>query len=286
MQNKSVLLESSTTKAEILLDWGYNRSRYDWGGTVGQVTVNGHTFLSRELNSAGGVGLGGVGLTNVLEWRDTALYDNTSPADYFPLLGVGLLKKTDNAPFQFTREYAVEPFDRQIQTDEHSVTIRTMPYLCSGVAVDMKKTYSLEGNTLTVAFEVKNVGSTPVHATEFCHNFFKFDDKAIDSSYCLSFPYTIETKVRRGQVITERDRYRLGAFDGPTESTAFWVNGWQGLNSHWMKLEHEELGMSVLMEDEFPVCYFYSWNNANAFCPETFAPIDLEPEESICYVRK
>ena len=48
---------------------------------VEQVWHKGHTFLSRELNSSGGVGLGGVGLVNVFEWRDTALFDSASVAD-------------------------------------------------------------------------------------------------------------------------------------------------------------------------------------------------------------
>ena len=286
MKQKAAVLKSKDLEVKILLDWGYDRSRYDWGGTVGQVTMNGHTFLSKELNSSGGVGLGGVGLTNVFEWRDTTLYDAASIADFFPLLGVGLLKKTDTAPFLFTRDYPVVPFEHQVETDENRVSIRTMPHLCCGIAADMKKTFSVQDNVLTVAFEINNVGPAPIHATEFCHNFFKFDDHTIDKSYRLTFPYTIETKIRRGQVLAERDAYRLGEFDGPTESTAFWINGWEGLRSHWMKLSNEQLGMSVLMEDDVAVCNFYSWNNANAFCPEVFAPIDLKPGESICYTRK
>ena len=46
-----------------------------------------------------------------------------------------------------------------------------------------------------------------------------------------------------------------------------------------MKLENAAKGMSVLIEDGVPVCNFYSWNNFNAFCPEVFAPIDLESGE-------
>jgi len=41
----------------------------------------------------------------------------------------------------------------------------------------------------------------------------------------------------------------------------------------------------VLIEDGVPVCNFYSWNNFNAFCPEVFAPIDLESGESVSYRR-
>jgi galactose mutarotase-like enzyme len=152
--------------------------------------------------------------------------------------------------------------------------------------MDMEKTYHLEGKTLVVTFRVKNVGPEAIHATEFSHNFFRFDDRTIDSSYQLFFPYSIKPELRRGELIMTRDAYRLGAFDGPTESTAFWIRGWEGLSSHWMRLENKELGMSVLMEDDVPICRFYSWNNFNAFCPEVFAPIDLEPGQEVTYTRK
>lgn len=286
MAQNFVILKNEQLEAKILLDWDYRRSRYDWGGTVGQVTMQGHTFLSEERTPSGGVGLGGVGLTNVWEWQDTHLYDQTAIADFFPLPGVGLLKKTDTNPFLFTKDYPVTPFQHIIRSDPNQVSIRTLPHLCQGVAIDMEKQYHLEGNTLVVTFQVTNTGPEEIHATEFCHNFFRFDDQSIDSSYRLSFPYTICPEIRRGELIATRDTYRLGSFDGPTESTAFSLTGWQGLSSHWMKLENPALGMSVLIEDTVPICHFYSWNNFNAFCPEVFAPIDLKPGEKVMYMRK
>ena len=283
---KSVIIDNGSIRANILLPgWGYDRSRYDWGGMVEQVWHKGHTFLSKELNSSGGVGLGGVGLVNVFEWRDTALYDSASVADYFPLPGVGLLKKTDTSPFLFTKDYPTVPFEHAVETGEDFVKIRTLPHLCCGVAMDMEKLYTLEGSTLHMDITVRNVGPKAIHATEFSHNFFNFDGGVINSDYRLSFPYTIEPKLRRGELIIERDAYRLGEFDGPTESSAFWIRGWEGLKSHWMKLENAAKGMSVLIEDDVPVCNFYSWNNFNAFCPEVFAPIDLESGESVSYRR-
>ena len=285
MEHKEMTLSNKSMQVQVLLDWDYKGSRYDWGGTVGQVTVNDHTFLSKEQNSDGTTGLGGVGLTNVWEWKDTSIYDRTSMADYFPLPGVGLLKKADTSPFLFTKAYQVEPYHRQISITENSVMIRTLPYFCQNVAMETVKSYRIEENKLIVSFHITNTGAEEIHATEFCHNFFQFDNHTIDETYCLRFPYSICPELRRGELILSRDRYRLGAFDSPTNSTAFWINGWEGLQSHWMELSNSELSMSVLIEDNFPVCRFYSWNNPWAFCPETFAPIDLAPGETTSYSR-
>ena len=280
-------LENDQLKVSLLLPGsGYQRSRYDWSGMVEQVTCNGHTFLSKERNASGGIGLGGIGLSNVFEWKDTSLYDSTEFADCFPILGVGCLKKTDTIPFLFTHDYPVLPFKHKVERSNQCITIHTFPYLCHGIAADMKKSYSLNGNTLIMTYEIKNTGPSEIHATEFCHNFFCFDQQSIDSHYRIEFPYVIEPKLRRGQLIVEPSAYRLGAFDTDTESTAFWIHGWTGLQSHWMRITHDLLGLSVLIEDDIPICNFYSWNNPYAFCPEVFAPIDLEPGQSLTYTRR
>ena len=283
---KSHILQNEQIRVEILTEWGYHRSRYDGGGTVKQVTKQGHTFLSREEKSDGGTGLGGIGLTNVFEWEDTSIYDEAAIADQFPLLGVGLCAKPDTLPFQFTKDYSVTPFERIIKASPHDVAIRTLPHMAFGAAADMTKTYTISDSTLIVSFEIKNVGSREIRAHEFCHNFFMFDSRPIDHSYRVSFPYSLRLQMRRGQVLLEKDAYRIGKFDVPTESSAFWLHGWEGMQSHWMKVECADTGTSVLIEDDFPVSGFYVWNNPKACCPEVYAPICLKSGASTRYERK
>ncbi len=285
MTDQTILLNNGQLLAKILLPESSNNSRYDQGGIVEQITMNGHTFLSREYDNQGGNGLGGIGLISVFEWQDTSLYDNTALADFFPLPGVGLLKKTDTLPFLFTRSYPVIPFEREITQGEHSVSIHTLPHLCAGVAIDQRKTLKLQKNSLIVEHKLTNVGTSPIHATQFCHNFFQFDGIAVDKNYQLQLPYSIQPLLRRGELILQRASYRLGSFDGPTASTAFWLRGFEGLKQHWMKLTHRDTSLSVLIEDHFPPCRFYSWNNSFAFCPEVFISIDLEPGETLSYER-
>ncbi|MGI5967320.1 aldose 1-epimerase [Anaerotruncus sp. AF02-27] len=266
----------------------YRGSRYDWSGIVKQVTLYGKsTFLSREIASDGGCGLGGIGLCSVFEWADTSIYDSTAFADSFPMIGVGLLKKSDTLPFQFTKAYEVTPFEREVlcQNDTEAA-FHTLPHFCNGIAVDQRKTVSLQGTVLTVTHTLHNVGEKEIRATEFSHNFFRFGADGVDRGYRLQFPYSIAPTLRRGSLLIERDAYRVAAFDQATASTAFWVHGYEGMKTHWMKLTRDDSPLSVLVEDLFPVVNFYSWNNKDAFCPETFCGIALKPGESTTYSRR
>ncbi len=285
MEEKRAVLKNGELELKLLLPGSYSRSRYDHSGMVEQISMGENTFLSREL-IGDGVGLGGVGLACCFEWADTALHDKTAVADMFPQIGVGLLKRTDTSPFLFTRDYPVIPFEHVVSLGESCAEVHSLPHLCNGSAVEQYRRWSLEGKSLVMTSSLKNVGSTPVEATEFCHNFFRFNGKPIDEKYRLSFPYTIIPRLRRGQIILERDALRLGKFDEPTASTAFWLEGFEGLNTHWMKLEHDETRTGVLIEEDFPLCRFYSWNNKDALCPESFVKISLAPGESLEWTRK
>ena len=284
MGEDRVLLKSKELEVVLRLPGCYTRSRYDHSGMIEQVSMGENRFLSREI-IGDGEGLGGVGLAFCLEWDDTALYDQTLIADYFPLPGVGLLRKADTAAFQFTRDYQVVPFEHTIHVNPACVEIQSLPHLCQNTAFELRRRFRVSGNTLTIECELKNCGPSEISGTEFCHNFFCFNGKKIDSSYRLSFPYTLNPRMRRGQILLERDALRLGCFDGATASTAFWLNGYEGLSSHWMKLENTETQTGVLIEDDFPLARFYSWDNEYALCPETFKAFQLKPGESSCWRR-
>ena len=284
MENDRTVLKSEELEVILRLPECYSRSRYDHSGMVEQVRLGKNSFLSGE-KIGDGDGLGGIGLAFCLEWNDTAIYDRTAVADYFPLPGGGLLRKADTTAFQFTRDYAVVPFEHIVKIQPDSAEIHSLPHLCQDTAFEQVRRFRVEGRTLAVECELKNCGPSVISGTEFCHNFFCFNGEEIDSSYCLRFPYTIIPRMRRGQILLERDALRLGDFDETTASTAFWLNGFEGLSSHWMKLENAKTRTGVLVEDHFPLARFYSWDNLSALCPETFKAFELKPGESASWCR-
>lgn len=266
----------------------YRGSRYDWAGIVSQVTLDGcHTYLSKEQYKDGSTGMGGRGLSGVFEWNDTSLYDQVGIADVFPMLGIGLVKKTGTAPFNFSTAYPVAiPFPREVYAAEDTCTIKTLPVLCCGIAAEITKTLSVAGTTLSIRTEIENTGSAAIRATEFNHNFFAFDGTPVDSDYQLTVPYQVLPKFRRGKMAVGFQTIQPFSFDGPTNAAALFVEGAAGLSRHWMKLEHTALGTSVLIEEDFPPEHLYLWSNPFAFCPETFCKIHLEPGERMEYTRR
>ena len=289
MDNMVKTLRSDRLSVELFFCGEENQgARYDGAGMVTQVTLDGsHTYLSREQCRDGSVGMGGQGLSGVFEWDEPSFYDQAGIADVFPMLGIGLVKKTSTAPFNFSTAYPVAvPFPREVFCTEDTCMIRTLPILCCGVAAEVTKIYSVENNTLSIKTIIENNGSAAIHAAEFNHNFFAFDGTPVDSNYQLTVPYQVHPKFRRGKMAVGFQTVQPFCFDKATESTALFLEGFAGLNKHWMKLEHTVLGTSILVEEDFPPEHIYLWSNPVAFCPETFCKIDLEPGEGMEYTRR
>jgi hypothetical protein len=282
-----ITLSTEQLRAEIILpDTEYCGSRYDHSGIVSQVTThNGHTYLSKEWVH-GGPGMGGVGLSCVFEWTSTELYDSTNIADFFPMLGVGLVKKPNTNPFYFPKPYPVVPFKKEVSYSKGSMTVRVLPHLCQGIACEQVKTVRVSLNTLSIENTLSNVGSKKIEAIEFCHNFLKFDGHTVDDSYKILLPYQIKAYMRRGELKMGPSFCSLGAFDEESQSTAFWLEGYEGLKTHWIKIENFNTKTSLLIEDFFPLNRLFFWCNPEAICPETYFKIDLQPGEKTTFVRR
>ena len=94
----------------------YQRTRFDWSAFITQVTLDGaHTFCVPESYEAG-KGTGGVGLCNEFGIETAVGYADAEPGECFPKLGIGLLKKIDDAPYGFIPPFEiVEKFPIDIE---------------------------------------------------------------------------------------------------------------------------------------------------------------------------
>ena len=87
----------------------YRGSRFDWNGFITQVTLDDrYTFCVPEALTPG-VGSGGQGFCGEFGIEEAIGYDETCVDNYFIKIGVGNLKKTDDRPYDFFRNYPVVP---------------------------------------------------------------------------------------------------------------------------------------------------------------------------------
>ena len=107
----------------------------------------------------------------------------------YPKLGVGLILKEDDKPYTFTNlTYDIEYFPVDIEASKSQAVFKTGAIPCLGYAAEQTKTVTVEGNTLTVEWEFKNVGEKEIKTGEYCHNFINVDGMAMSPDYVLETP--------------------------------------------------------------------------------------------------
>jgi hypothetical protein len=295
----------------------YQGTRFDWSGFVTQVTLDGnHTFCVPESLQPG-QGTGGIGICNEFGNDLPVGYDETKPGESFPKLGIGLLKREDDLPYNFFKPYQItQPFPIQIQKQENRVTFRVEPVDVNGYAVRLTKTLSVNGRTLHIIYHLENVGSKPIVTNEYVHNFIGIDGHAVGPDYRLRLPYPVQfekmdTRLMRGMAPKWMRKLPGGILDmllgnrvkqmtsglltngnditfkeTPKKDFYARLQGFRNTDTAQWEIAHLPSGVGLREFDDFTPLRFAIWGVAHVFSAEVFAGIDLQPGQSQQWLRR
>ncbi len=282
---KDIVLSNERLSVEISYPGEkYNGSRFDWCGLITQVTLDGkHTFCVKESLEPG-KGSGGCGLCGEFGIREPVGFDETPVGEYFPKIGVGLLKRPDTEPYDFFRKYEVKPVDFNVISDNTSADLSAVMPVHNGYGYIYKKSISLSQNKLKITYILENTGEKKISTTEYCHNFIGIDNNSIGSNYSLKLPCDIHPEGVSGEIIVkDKEISWPDSFSGEfySQFKDFDCSG----NSTW-ELYDSKSGVSVKETDDFIPQKFALWGSKHVASPEAFANIDIEPGEKQTWLRE
>ncbi|MUG43875.1 hypothetical protein [Paenibacillus woosongensis] len=263
----------------------YKGTRFDWSGFITGITMRegNHSFCVPESLKSG-EGTGGSGLCNEFSLKEAIGYEDATVGGQFPKLGVGLLTRTDAAPYQFYRNYPLQPYriDAEIR-NEQNIVFTVHPMSCGGYAAQLEKSISLDRNRLRIEYQLTNTGTREIRTEEYNHNFLGIDGQPIGPDYDLQFPFAIEAwtdepgtmdglRIDGGAVAWERV---------PDKPFYFHIGGYSTCASPWLwNLKHRPSGAGVREISSFPVYSAAVWGMGHVVSPEMFIRIELQPGES------
>lgn len=263
----------------------YKGTRFDWNGFITQVTLDGrHTFCTKE-SLIDGEGTGGAGLCGEFGIDEALGYAETAVDEYFHKIGVGLLKKIDNKPYEFFEIYSCISQNSSVAEGKDSVSFTTTVPLYGGYAYEYKKTVSLTDNKLKIKYNLLNNGTKKISTTEYCHNFIGIDNENVDSSYCLKLPCNITMESVVGEL--NADNNLISWPDKNMESVFYCIiPGYNKNNDCSWDIYNSRAGTGVRETDNFQVGRFALWGYKHVISPETFIYIELEPGQSRTWTRE
>lgn len=294
----------------------YRGTRFDWSAFITQVTLDGkHTFCMPESLESG-QGTGGIGLCCEFGNEWSVGYDDAQPGEVFPKIGIGLLKRPDEGPYNFFRPYEIqEIFPIQVETETSHANFTVEPVDCRGYAARLKKSVRADENILAIEYTLENVGSKPIITHEYCHNFLGINQQPIGPNYTLRFPQTVKPEspppnlhrmapanlrwlpkpilnwlVGRYMHRMSRNLVMKGSEinwrEIPQQAFFTRLKGYQARQEAQWELVHTSSGLRVKEIDDFPPSRLVIWGTRHVVSAEVYTDIRVNPGESQSWMRK
>lgn len=269
----------------------YQASRFDWGSIVGQISYENHTYLQqwKDYNGRGPIAphnpLTPNTATGLAEEFIIPLgYDETDTNDCFVKIGVGVLQKVDDKPYNFATAYKIiDTGKRFVRRSAKSTTITHQLNSDIGYGYCLKRTYLLRNNKLIVSHLLKNIGDKHITTETYSHNFMQFDFGAFAPDISLEF-LNSEINTKNHKWITG-NRVKIGKnhidviSDFPDFIPCFGnvdVLSKQGD----FRLINKKTNQSVTVSLDREISSFVVWMWQKAFSAEQRLMIDIAPGKS------
>ena len=284
-----VEISNGLIKARILLpdaQHGYYRgTRFDWDGVVESLAYKGHGFFGKWFADYDPTAHDAI-MGPVEEFRGDAGelgYNEAKPGEYFLKIGVGLLRKIDDAKYQFYRTYPIVSTGKRIVTPgTDRVAFQQELSNGEGYAYVYNKTLRLVHGKpeLMIEHSLSNVGKRVIDTNVYNHDFYMIDYQPAGPAYRVMFAFTPLAKENlkglaeiRGRELTyERE---LAPKD---ESVATPISGFgTAVKDNDIIVENTKAKSGVREIGNRPLSSLYFWSIRKTVCPEAYIRVRVEP---------
>ena len=191
----------------------YKGTRFDWAGMIGKLTAGGHTYYDQwftRVDPAGadfvyqgadivaGPASAAMGVPEEFVADDNLGYSTAPAGGTFVKIGVGILRKPDEAKYNHYNHYEiVDGGKRTVNSTKTSISF-TQELLdkSTGYGYLYTKTIRLIPNTSQMVLEhtLKNTGTRAIDARVYDHNFLVLDHQPPGPDFTATAPFTITPK--------------------------------------------------------------------------------------------
>jgi hypothetical protein len=263
----------------------YRATRFDWSGVIASLEYQGHSYFGvwfrrydPKINDA---------ITGpVEEYRtgDSALgYAEAKPGETFIRIGVGLVKKPEEASYQQFKTYDIADNGKwTVKTAADSVEFThevTDPV--SGYAYLYKKTIRLARNQprMTIEHSLKNTGKKTIETNVYNHGFFVIDNQPSGPDFTVKFPFDVKAVADLhgwAEVSGKELHYLKELPQGPqvhSELTGFGASA----KDYDFRVENKKTGAGVHVTGDHPLSKIDFWSPRATVCPEAYINMKIEP---------
>jgi len=267
----------------------YRGSRFDWSGVVGCLAYKGHTFFGvwfphydpflhdaitgpvEEFRSAGG--------------QSAPFYDDALSGRIFVKPGIGVLKRTDDAPFHFSARYPIVDHGKwTIRARRDAITFRQKLKPKAGIGYDYAKTLQLSSRepVLNIEHALTNTGTRTIDTEVYDHDFYMLDDSPTGPTMTIKFPFAPAAtqdlknaaRIAGHQIVFDREL-------NTGESVFTGLTGFsQNVSDYDFIVENSATGAGVEQTADAPIARMFFWSIRTTVCPEAYIHLVVAPGQT------
>jgi len=269
----------------------YRGSRFDWTGQIMQITFDGrHTFCTREVLQPSLDDKFGCGLFNEFGIDEPVGYDDCPVGETFPKIGIGLLVKDSDDPYDFFHPYEVLPCRHELEQATDKIVFHSTLEPHRGYGYRLSKSLTLGLRSLTLRYQLENIGTHSLITNEYVHNFLAIDDMTIGPGYELSFPFLVNVHGLSAAVNPEEavrfDANKVGWTKQPTEQFFFSDIDNGGVGPASFALAHPTAGMGISETLSHACLRINLWGTTHVVSPEIIHKLSIPPGGTHEWQRK
>jgi hypothetical protein len=276
----------------------YRGMRFDWAGVMASLEYKEHSyfgpFFERFDPAVADVDIGDPVVAGVASAAsgpveefigadESALgYADVKPGETFCKIGVGALRKIDNAPYSSYVNYPiVNGGKRSVKSGPDWIEFRQQVDCGSGYGYEFTKTIRLRKNepVMTIEHHLMNTGSKAIETQVYDHNFLSIDHQGTGPAIEITLPFLPKpTKpmdpladVRGKQLVFPKELRGndtfYGEFRGFGKSAA----------DYEIRVENRTTGAGVVITCDHPLANLGVWAVRTVVAPEPYIAISVPP---------
>ncbi len=262
----------------------YRESRFEHSGMIYTLKNGDFTLFGPWRNGFKPGGLDAVtGTAGEFGMRANASHAEAMVGELFLKIGVGWLRKSDDAPYRFTKKYEVmDPGSWVVSVGPSFYeATQTVPEHRGRAYTFTKRIELPDPLSLLITYRLTNKGIEPINTTYYAHNLFNFNDSWVGPGDRIELLADLATaRLRSGLKLLPR------TFQFETEierNRGYWMelpmNG--GLANHpFARVTSATTGASVTVIGDYSPSKFDFYAHDKALCIEPFIDLNLDAEET------
>jgi hypothetical protein len=274
----------------------YRGTRFDWSGVVADLQYAGHSyygpwFTQTDPNVSDFVYQGAEivagpcsAITGPVEEFTALGYDEAKPGGTFLKLGVGILRKPDDAHYSGYRLYEIVDGGKwSVRKSKDAVEFsQELNDPSSGYAYIYHKRISLATDKpeMLIEHSLKNVGTRAIHTSVYDHNFLVLDKRPTDAGFAITFPFAISSnhppekenaELRKNQIVYLKT---LAGEDRVYTSIQGFGSSAADYN---IRIEHATAQAGMTITGDRPLASMSLWSIRSVLAVEPFIALAVEP---------